>query len=168
MQRDGFNDQAKAPHYTYERNPVHDRSYRILKWEDNGLKMTPVGDYTLLDFEEGPDVTEKKMMNLVSILNERKQLIQIGDGTQTRLLYQVVTERGDDNRATLVFYVLREKGVSTENAILRIEADCLKDIREIGERQCAGASDSRFVRPEVKATHEVKASQTSPGAKPGV
>lgn len=89
-------------------------------------------------------------MNLVSLLNERKRLVNIGKGLNTRLLYRIVKEQGDDfeeDRARVIFYQLGLEGVSKENAVLQIDPKCI-DLREAGERQCAGASDSSLCGPK--------------------
>jgi hypothetical protein len=96
----------------------------ILKYGD-GLAddPVPVGDYTVLDSGEDPGLSEKKVMNLISLLNGRKNLMQLGHETGTRVLYHVVSMRDDDNKARILFYNLGREGVSVENALFRLEAD---------------------------------------------
>jgi len=90
----------------------------------------------------------------VRLLNERRRLMDLGVGLNTRLLYRIVDEQSDDSRARVIFYKLELEGVSKENAILQIDPDCI-DLKEAGERQCAGASDSSFVRPEVQQSYQM-------------
>lgn len=124
MQTNDFNSEAKVPRYGYVRSPVHDRAFQILKYPENtAAEPTPVGDYTVLDSSEDLGLSERKVMNLVSLLNGRKALMQLGHETQSRVLYNVVSENDDDGKARVIFYHLGEAGVSVENALFRIEKD---------------------------------------------
>lgn len=92
------------------------------------LKLTEtepvaVGDYTVLDHKEDPLLSEKKVMNLVSLMNGRKNLMQLGHETNARILYNIVSECDDDGKSRVIFYHLGQEGVSVENALLRIERD---------------------------------------------
>ena len=119
-----FNSEAAAPRYSYSRSPVHPRGFMILKHPDNdGREPAVVGDYTVLDSHEDLGLSEKKVMNIVSLLNGRKALMQLGHETGTRVLYNIVTEQDDDGKARVVFYNLGQEGVSIENALFRIEKD---------------------------------------------
>ena len=168
MKTSDFNEESKAPRYTYKRSPIHERAFMILRYQENlSGEAEPVGDYTVLDVEEDAALSEKKVMNLVSLLNERRRLMDLGEGLKTRLLYRIVEEQGDDSsdgsRARVIFYQLELKGASKENAILQIDPECI-DLKEAGERQCAGASDSSFVRPEVQQSYQMP-NELAPGPK---
>ncbi|MEM9469086.1 MAG: hypothetical protein AAF988_02890 [Pseudomonadota bacterium] len=119
MQRDEFNIEGKAPRYAYKRSPVHDRSFLIV----NTIEETPVGEYTVLDKEEDLGLSEKKVINLISLLNGRKKLMDLGHETNTRVLYHIVSERDEENKTKVLFYNLGEEGVSVENALFRLEYD---------------------------------------------
>ncbi len=124
MQTNDFNSEAKVPRYGYVRSPVHERAFQILKYPENtAAEPTPVGDYTVLDSSEDLGLSERKVMNLVSLLNGRKALMQLGHETQSRVLYNVVSENDDDGKARVIFYHLGEEGISVENALFRIEKD---------------------------------------------
>ena len=67
-----------------------------------------------------PPLPEKKVMNLVSLMNDEDQLIDIGSGTGKRMLYhRASTDNPDKTR--IIFYELGKQGVSTENAVLSLE-----------------------------------------------
>lgn len=82
-----------------------------------------VGDYTVLDKAEDPLLSEKKVINLVSLMNGRKNLMDLGHETKSRVLYNIVSECDDDGKARVIFYHLGPQGVSVENALFRIEKD---------------------------------------------
>lgn len=125
MQTQDFNTESAAPLYGYEKSPVNDRAFLIMKKEiDNPV---PVGDYTVLDKEEDIGLAEKKVMNLVSLLNGRKRLMQLGHETKSRILYHIVSERDEDNKTKVLFYHLGREGVSKENALFRLEAEEAKN-----------------------------------------
>lgn len=120
MNRTDFNAEASTPRYTYRRSPVQDRAFMILKVTD--AEPVAVGDYTVLDGSEDIDLTEKKVINLISMLNGRKKLMQLGHETKSRILYNIVSEKDDDGKMRVIFYQLGVEGVSVENALFRMEA----------------------------------------------
>ena len=123
MKTNDFNIEAKTPRYGYVPSPVHPRAFQILKYTDSAhAEPQPVGEYTVLDSQEDLDLSEKKVMNLVSLLNGRKNLMQLGHETNSRILYHVVSERDDDGKSRVLFYQLGKEGVSIENALFRMEA----------------------------------------------
>lgn len=119
MKKNDFNAESKAPVYGYERSPVNERSFMIVRSDEGG----PVGDYTVLDPNEDIKLSEKKVMNLIALLNGRKRLMDLGHETKTRILYRIVSERDEENKSKVLFYNLGEQGVSIENALFRLEAD---------------------------------------------
>jgi hypothetical protein len=121
MQTQDFNAESAAPLFGYERSPVNERAFLIVKKEDE--MPVPVGDYTVLDKEEDIALAEKKVINLVSLLNGRKRLMELGHETKSRILYQIVSERDEDNKTKVLFYHLGREGVSKENALFRLEAE---------------------------------------------
>lgn len=124
MQTNDFNHQAAAPQYTYQKSPVHPRGFMILKYRgDMAADPKPVGEYTVLDAREDFELSEKKVMNLISLLNGRKALMQLGHETKTQVLYHIVSEKDDDGKYRVLFYNLGKGGVSIENALFRIERD---------------------------------------------
>jgi len=120
MQTQDFNSESAVPLYGYERSPVNERAFLIVKKEDQNPVL--VGDYTVLDKEEDIALAEKKVMNLVSLLNGRKRLMELGHETKSRVLYQIVSERDEENKTKVLFYHLGREGVSKENALFRLEA----------------------------------------------
>ncbi len=124
MKTPDFNAEASAPRYSYRRSPVNPRAFLIEKLaEDPSRSAAVVGDYTVLDAHEDMAFSEKKVMNLISLLNGRKNLMDLGHATGTRVLYKIVTEKDDEGKARVVFYNLGKEGVSVENALFRIEKD---------------------------------------------
>lgn len=122
MKTEDFNAEASSPRYTYRKSPVHPRGYMILKYrDDRTAEPVVIGDYTVLDSKEDLGLSEKKVMNLVSLLNGRKNLMQLGHETGVRVLYHIVSERDDDDKTRILFYTLGKEGVSVENAMFRID-----------------------------------------------
>lgn len=121
MQTQDFNAESKPALFGYQRSPVNERAFLITKKADEA--DVPVGDYTVLDKEEDLNLSEKKVMNLVSLLNGRKRLMQLGHETNSRVLYNVVSEKDEDNKYKVLFYQLKERGVSVENALFRLATE---------------------------------------------
>ena len=121
MQTQDFNIESKMPLFGYQRSPVNERAFLIVKKQNPAGDAVPVGDYTVLDKEEDLSLAEKKVMNLVSLLNGRKRLMQLGHETNSRILYNILSERDEDNKTKVLFYKLEHQGVSKENALFRLE-----------------------------------------------
>ena len=123
MKTPDFNAEASPAVYGYRPSPVSARAFQILRLFPDGGDASVVGDYTVLDRAEPIESAEKKLINLISLLNGRKNLMQLGHETGVRVLYHVVTARDDDGMARVVFYTLGKEGVSVENALFRIEEE---------------------------------------------
>ena len=120
-----FNSSTEGELYSYRRNPLHEHSFLIIKKQEDRKRYEPIGDYTVLDAEENPALSEKTVMNLVALLNGRKQdVIDLSRETDKRLLYYRAPKREDSNKTHIIFYTHEAgKGVSKENAVLAIEEE---------------------------------------------
>lgn len=81
----------------------------------------PVGDYVLVDLSEAADITEKKLINLIGIMNGRQNLVDFTNLTGQRILFTIVPEAPETNREKIVFRTYDGSGVSRENAVLTLE-----------------------------------------------
>lgn len=124
MTLNDFNIITAKTEYTYRRNPMVDGSFMILKQGDEE-RYEPVGEYTVLDKEEDSDLSEKKVMNIVAMLNDQEsRMLQLAEGSGTRMLFKPFPRLSEDEKSKVIFYTLREdQGVSEENAILTIDED---------------------------------------------
>lgn len=124
MKLNEFNETTKLTRYSYAPSPVHPRAFLILK-KDNILDdPRPVGDYTVLDKEEDMGLAEKKVINLISLLNEKPgKVIHVGDKDGGRMLFHVISERDEENKLKVMFYVNKGEGTSKEHALFRVEHD---------------------------------------------
>ncbi|MEM8833626.1 MAG: hypothetical protein AAGB32_03690 [Pseudomonadota bacterium] len=123
MQLQDFNTEGAIPLYGYERSPVNERAYMIMRKDQAAENIAPVGEYTVLDSDEDPSLSEKKVMNLISLLNGRKQLMQLGHETNSRVLYRIINDGEDGEEAKIIFYHLGQQGVSKENAMFRFKEE---------------------------------------------
>jgi len=127
MQRQDFNAEGSLPLFGFQRSPVNERAFLIVKKQTDTSEAVPVGDYTILDRNEDVTLAEKKVTNLVSLLNGRKRLMELGHETKSRILYQIVSEKDEDNKTKVLFYELKQQGVSQENALFRLDAQEAKN-----------------------------------------
>ncbi len=118
-----FNEYTGKATFTYRRNPMHERSFQILKHDENSNQLLPFGEYTVLDNSEDPAFTEKKVINLVSMLNGRKKLVDLSGETDSRLLFHVPEKNEDDPMSKVIFYTYKAEGVSRENAVFTFEGE---------------------------------------------
>ena len=116
-----FNEQSEKPRFTYKRNPLVSTSFQIFEWKEEKTGYEPVGEYTLIDTTEASDITEKKLINLMAIMNERHKLIDFKDLTKQRILFTLVPTTPESETQKVVFRTYDGSGVSKENAVLILE-----------------------------------------------
>lgn len=112
--------------FIYRQSPVLSRSWMIYRKDGRG-DLTPVGDYTVLDREEREDVSEKKIINLVSLLNDSDDMILLGGQTNSRLLFHRKPKIDPQDPDQVIFYTYGGEGVSRENAILTLDPGVAAD-----------------------------------------
>lgn len=117
MDTKDFNDHSAMPRYFYARNEVHPRAFRILR------AGRPVGDYMVLDAGEDLSLSEKKVMNIVSALNGRGQLLPLGEQTHSRQLYHLLNDGTNGEPIKVMFHCYTGEGCSRENALFTMERD---------------------------------------------
>lgn len=122
MQLRDFNTNTELPRYTYRRCELHARAFQIFRHEDNE-KFKPVGNYTVLDQDENIDLSEKKVMNIISELNGRR-LMDLSDQVDGRTHFQIINDGSDGNNIKVMFLEKKvTKGVSVESGLFEIERD---------------------------------------------
>lgn len=119
-----FEEQIKSgerTRFVHKPNPLVERSYQIFEYNFKKGEYEPVGDYVLINKDEKPDVTDKKVINLMSLLNGKKdELIDISNLTTTRLLYSIVPEAQSGEQTKIILKDYDGSGVSKENAVFTI------------------------------------------------
>lgn len=117
---------AKTP-FIFRRNPAHAYSYVIMGTDQDTGEYVQAGEYTVIETSEDVDLTEKKIINLVNLLNGDQDLMQLGTLTKTRLLFNIVPGSADSEKTKIIFRTHDGKGVSQENAVLVLEKGVLND-----------------------------------------
>lgn len=116
-----FNEESEKPEFIYKKNPFIPHSYQIFQYKGEKSNYEPVGDYNLLDLDESEELTEKRVMNLIAVMNQRKRTIDLSSLTNARTLYTMVEMKPEDTDQKIIFRTHDGAGVSKENAILVIE-----------------------------------------------
>ncbi|MCC6597854.1 MAG: hypothetical protein IT559_03605 [Alphaproteobacteria bacterium] len=122
-----FNLESGKPAFQYRRNPLAPSVFQIFMLKEEKGSYEPVGEYTLLDLSEDLDITEKKVINLVSLLNGRRKLVELGNLTKARLLFTMVPKRSEGDPTKIIFRSYNGSGPSVENAVLTLEKGVLDD-----------------------------------------
>jgi hypothetical protein len=122
-----FNDQSEKPKFIAKPNQLVPNSWQIFEFKDDKNDYEPVGNYTLIETSEPIDITEKKIINLVRILNGKRDLIALGKLTGKRILFSIVSKGTDADPTKIIFRDHDGKGVSKENAVLTLEKGVLHD-----------------------------------------
>lgn len=124
MNREEFNETTKFARYSYQRSPVNERAFMILLREDGAQTPEPVGDYTVLDQDEDLSLSEKKIINIITMLNEKPgKMISLSGEADGRVQYQVLSEPNAENDLKVLFYSQKGEGVSAESALFRVRND---------------------------------------------
>ena len=125
-----FSRKSEKRPFICRQDPGHARTFLILRLDAEG-GYGPVGRYKVLDKTEDPMITEKKMINLMAIVNGHKdEATALGNLTGQRLLFNVVSETTDaESKTKIIFRTHDGSGVSRENAILTLEKGVFHDDR---------------------------------------
>lgn len=113
--------------FIYKSNPMMERDYQIFEYDYKKGVYNLVGDYVLLRKDEPRDITEKKVSNLMGILNKKDDLIDLTNLTKTRVLYTIVPEAQAGDQTKMIFKDYDGSGVSKDNAIFTIRKGVLYD-----------------------------------------
>jgi hypothetical protein len=126
-----FNRRSERQNFIYRHNPAQPGSFLILRLDPARGGYDPVGTYTVLDKNEDPDITQKRLINIVFLLNGRQgDSINFQNLTRQRVLYTIVSEAHEpEDEATVVFRTLDGTGVSRENALLCIKGGVINDYK---------------------------------------
>lgn len=127
MSLKSFNEESGKPWFTYKKNPLVPHGWQIFEFKPEKDNYEPVGDYVVIDTDEPIDITEKRLMNLVGILNDKTSYIDFKTLTNTRILYTIIEDTPEANRHKVVFRTYDGQGVSKENAVLTIEKGVFND-----------------------------------------
>ncbi len=122
-----FNDRGEKAQFTYKRNPLIAHAFQIFMFKTKKGKYEPVGEYTLIDQRENIDLTEKKLMNIISILNGKQNLLDLGNLTKSRTLYNIVPNSAEEASTKIIFREHDGNGPSEENAVLVLEKGVLNE-----------------------------------------
>jgi|TARA_R110000868_G_scaffold82237_4_gene232263 hypothetical protein len=121
-----FNRPAEQRAFRYERNPISERGFLILK-RSTHERYDPVGDYMVVDAEEDIQLSEKKVMNLVALLNaDNDYIMDLGELTGAQSHFHIKPEKTERGQTQMVFFELGEQGVSKQNAVLSIDEGMLE------------------------------------------
>ena len=124
-----FNEQTEEterPRFLYKPNTLVERAFQIFEFSDTKNDYLHVGDYTLINNEESREVTEKKITNLITLLNGGKDLINLSNLTDKRVLYTIVPEEQSAIKTKIIFKDYDGSGVSKDNAVFTIRKGVLK------------------------------------------
>lgn len=117
----GFNQNSQKSRFIFKANPVNPMAYQIFENKRSTANYEPVGQYLVLDQTEEKSLTEKKLVNLIGLMNGREKVIDLSAEVESRLLYHVVPRKVDSDATKIVFRAYDGRGISKENAILEIE-----------------------------------------------
>ena len=116
-----FNENSEKSRFTFKPNPINPAAYQILENKIGRDGYEPVGDYMVLDGDEDRVLTEKKLINLVGLMNGHDAVIDLSEDVDSRLLYHVVPKKIDSDQTKIIFRTYNGRGISKENAMLEIE-----------------------------------------------
>lgn len=111
--------------FVYKPNPMVDRAYQIFEYSPKKGTYNHVGDYVLVNKEEPRDITEKKMMNIMALLNKKGEMIDVSELTKIRILFTLVPEAQSPDQTKMIFKDYDGTGVSKDNAVFTIRKGVL-------------------------------------------
>ncbi|MFN3700669.1 MAG: hypothetical protein ACK4VI_04000 [Alphaproteobacteria bacterium] len=121
MNPEDFNEESHKPEFIAKPNPLIERSFQIFQYRAEKADYELVGSYTVLDLQEESELSEKRVANLMAVMNQRKRTMDLKSLTKTRILFTIIPMKPDDTDQKVIFRTHDGSGVSKENAILVIE-----------------------------------------------
>ena len=118
-----FNEESEKPEFIYRKKPDVERSYFICQFKDERHDYEPVGDYTVLDLDEEAELSETRIMTVISVLNEKRRKPDLSSLTNTRILFNIIPRKPEDTDQKIILRTHDGTGVSKENAIIVIDKD---------------------------------------------
>lgn len=106
--------------FIHKPNPLVDRAYQIFEYNIESGIYEHVGDYALLNKDEPREATERKVMNLMNVMNKKKDFLDLSNLTKTRVLYTLIPEAQAGNQTKVIFKDYDGSGVSKDNAVFTI------------------------------------------------
>lgn len=106
-----------STHYLYKHSPIQNGAFQIFMMDREAQSETLCGEYIVLDYNEDHEITEKKLMNLISLLNGRDELINLSAEIDGHLLYERLPDLPGGTHRVL-FRMQDERGEIIENALL--------------------------------------------------
>lgn len=119
--------EKERPRFIHKPNPLVQRAYQVFEFNHNQNDYVHAGDYILINHDEAHEITEKKVLNLMSLLNGKQELIDLSNLTKARVLYTIVPEAQESNQSKIIFKDYDGTGVSKDNAVFTIRKGVLHD-----------------------------------------
>lgn len=124
---DSFNDTGEKPQFIYKRRVDDAQSYDIFMFIEAKGEYAQVGDYTVIDEDEDEKLSDKKISNLIKLLNGKNNLEELGNLTKTRVLFNIVPNREVGDPIKIILRNHDGTGTSEENAVLTIEKGVINE-----------------------------------------
>lgn len=129
MKLNDFNDESSHPEFIHKPERHDPHSYQILHFKAEKGIYEISGSYKVLDKTEDPEITEKRIYNLIAVLNDKKRKFDFKNLTNSRTLYTLKPIEAEDRDIQVTFRTYDGNGVSKENAILAIDKGVFDDFR---------------------------------------
>ena len=130
---ESFNDKGEKPEFMYKRNPLVEHSFQIFYYVQEKKNYELAGEYILLNTDEDIDLTEKKVINLITFFNDKDSFLDLRNLTKTRILFNIVPIKVGDDEAKIIFREHDGTGVSKENAVLTLKKGVI-DVTRLEKR----------------------------------
>lgn len=122
-----FNDESSHPEFIHKPDPHDPHAYEILHFKEGLGTYELSGSYRKVDEAEEAEVTDKRIFNLMAVLNDKKRQFDFKSLTNSRTLYTLVPIKPEDTDVKVIFRTYDGNGVSKENAILSLDKGVFDD-----------------------------------------
>jgi len=107
-------------------NPMVERAFQVFEYNFTDGKYEHSGDYTLINKDEPRELTDKKVQNLMTLLNGKDEMIDVSNLTKARVLFTLIPEAQAGDQTKMVFKDHDGSGVSKDNAVFTIRKGVFK------------------------------------------
>jgi len=130
-----FNEESEKPEFIFKPSGVSSHIFQLFQYQEAKGDYEPVGEYTVLDMDEPPELTDKKLFNILSVINERSRYIDFTGVSGERTYFQYIEPKDDDLNEKVIFRTYTGSGVSKENAIFTVRKGVFDEFNRGNEQQ---------------------------------
>lgn len=114
-----FNINSEKTRFIFKPNLIDPKTFDIFENRRGYDDYVPAGSYVVLDANEDKGLTEKKLVNLIGLMNGKGNTVNLYGENVVETFFQVIPKKVDSDPSKVI-YRTRTDGITKENALLTV------------------------------------------------